>query len=368
MKSTLSFFFRHYLFWILLFICFRVVFLINQSPWNDGIAIKESIVSIVAGFRLDFSTASYFAAVPFLLTIILIFGLDKFIAGAMNLYYQLLLFIVILLSISNIILYKNWGTLLNNRGLSYAMQPTEMLASVSGIDIVFILGSIAIIFVLFNFIYKKFVHTTFKNIIGTSWMRTSALIFMLPIIGIGIRGGLQLIPINESSAYFSNKRVLNNIAINNIWYLGHNLKQSDVSEKNPYTWMDDNKALQIKNSLFIPVQDRENIFNLNKQPNLVFILLESWTADIIEPLGGIKGVTPFFTSLASKGLLFSSVYSSGFRTDQALVSVISGFPAQPNKSIIRFPDKTSALPSIASILKKRRLSYFILLRRRTWLC
>lgn len=76
-------------------------------------------------------------------------------------------------------------------------------------------------------------------------------------------------------------------------------------------------------------------------------MLESWTADIIEPMGGLSGVSPFFSELCKDGLLFTGVYSSGFRTDQAMVSVISGFPAQPNKSIIRFPDKTQKLPALS---------------------
>ena len=64
--------------------------------------------------------------------------------------------------------------------------------------------------------------------------------------------------------------------------------------------------------------------------------------EILMPKGKLK---------TKEGLLFTSVYSSGFRTDQALVSALSGFPAQPNKSIIRFPAKAIQLPSIASSLK-----------------
>jgi phosphoglycerol transferase MdoB-like AlkP superfamily enzyme len=171
---------------------------------------------------------------------------------------------------------------------------------------------------------------------------------------VGIRGGLQLIPVNESSAVFSHENVLNNIAINNLWYLGHNLKQSQAAEKKQFTFYDDSIAEALTSELYAcsAICEEEKIFKEKANPNIVIILLESWTADIIEPLGGNKNVTPFFSSLCADGFLFDGIYSSGFRTDQALVSVLSGFPAQPDKSIIRFPAKAEKLPSISNEYKK----------------
>ena len=308
-------------------------------------------MSLVAGFKLDISTASYFAVIPFLTCILLIFGFDTATKKFIKTYNFILIFIVIILSVSNIIIYKFWGTLLNNRGLAYALQPKEMLASVTGLQLFFLVVILIFLTFIFFKLHSKITHRKWNEIQGTTLHRAFSLLIMLPIIGIGIRGGLQLIPVNESSAYYSNHRLMNNIATNNIWYLGHNLKQAGLSEKNPYVWMEDETAEQIKNTLYNPTASSHQIFDTSQKPNVVILLLESWTADIIEPLGGEKGVTPFFTKLSEQGMLFTSVYSSGFRTDQALVSVISGFPAQPNNSIIRFPSKTASLPSLATSFK-----------------
>lgn len=329
-----------------------MIFLASQWEVVNSFSSGELLLTLVAGFRLDFSTASYVAVIPFLLYLILIAGGDRFIQKVNNLYYGFSLIVVILLSVSNITIYKFWGTLLNNRGLAYAMQPTEMFASVTGLQIIFLVTILVILISLAYTAYKKFLVPSWNNMNGTTSTRLIASVLLLPVIGIGIRGGIQLIPVNESSAYFSEHRILNNIAVNNIWYLGHNLKQSDITENNPYKLMDDDKALQLKSSLYDYKPGSVQIFDSLYKPNVVIILLESWTADIIEPLGGLKEVTPFFSSLCEKGLLFSNVYSSGFRTDQALVSVLSGYPAQPNKSIIRFPDKTAKLPSLANEFKK----------------
>ena len=48
------------------------------------------------------------------------------------------------------------------------------------------------------------------------------------------------------------------------------------------------------------------------RPNIIFVLLESWTCDVIEPLGGEPGITPFFNKLCSEGLLFRNMFANGF--------------------------------------------------------
>ncbi len=352
MNTTIVAFIKHYIFWFLVFILFRIIFLFSAVDINT-ITPSELIQSLITGYKLDWSTASYFAVIPWLTTLVLIGGADKLIFNILKIYYSLIILLVILLSLSNIIIFKYWGTLLNSRGLAYVAQPREMLASVSTMQLVLIIIIIILLYTGIKRFYNRFVHAAYGKITGTVLQRTIATVIMLPLIVIGIRGGLQLIPVNESSATFSSHRVLNQVAINNIWYLGHNVKQSGLNQENPYQWMTAQEAEKELDRLISKDLSRtKKIFEINQPPNVVLILLESWTADVIEPLGGIKGVTPGFTQLAKEGLLFSNVYSSGFRTDQALISVLSGFPSQPNNSIIRFPDKTAKLPAITADLKK----------------
>lgn len=349
MKQTLFFFLKHYFFWILLFIGFRILFLLSQVPSLNDAPISEIILALFAGIQLDISTASYFAIIPFLLSIALIWGGDHVIFKILKGYYLIILFITMILSIGNIIIYKYWGTLLNSRGLAYALQPAEMLASVTNFQLTAGLVALVILFYLLVKMYLVFLHPAIAEINGTRLQRTTATVLTLPLIIIGIRGGLQLIPVNESAAVFSSTKILNEAATNNLWYLGHNLKQAGTTNKNPYQWFSDEESTQIVAKIYSQDSIPDKFLNSVSKPNVVLILLESWTADIIEPLGGIAGVTPNFSKLSNEGMLFTNIYSSGFRTDQALVSALSGYPSQPNNSIIRFPSKASQLPSIANV-------------------
>lgn len=353
MKKTFEFFLRYFIFWWLIFALFRIIFIFSQQVALAEFDFTEVAKSVVAGYRLDLSIAAYFSIPVYLLTLIYTFGAIAFVRKIFSYYNGLLVLSVVLLSSGNIIIYKYWGTLLNNRGLAYVLQPKEMFASVSTMQII---GGAIALFTACYLIWKaftKWVSPAFNEINGTMFTRVMALLLVAPLLVIGLRGGVQLIPVNESAAVYSQHRILNQIATNNIWYLGHNLKQSGVTEKNPYVWMKKEEAISLRNTLYQSEGDSIVPLITISKPNVVILLLESWTSDIIKPLGGLEDVTPNFSKLSSEGLLFTEIHSSGFRTDQAIVSVLSGFPAQPNKSIVRFPDKAAKLPSIVKPLNQQ---------------
>ena len=131
MKNTFSFFIKHYLFCFVIFIFFRVLFLIALLPFPSEIPGDQIFFSVFAGFKTDLSTASYFAILPFLLIAINIAGGYQTIENILRKYYLVIIVAIVLFSLANIIIFKNWGTLLNSRALAFVAQPKEMLASVT---------------------------------------------------------------------------------------------------------------------------------------------------------------------------------------------------------------------------------------------
>jgi phosphoglycerol transferase MdoB-like AlkP superfamily enzyme len=83
------------------------------------------------------------------------------------------------------------------------------------------------------------------------------------------------------------------------------------------------------------------------------IIWESLTAKVVEPLGGLTGITPQLSKLSKEGVLFTNIYASGNRSDKGIVAILSAFPAQPKNSIITIPNKTAHLPYISADLKKQ---------------
>lgn len=338
-------------FWLLLFLFYRFLFIsYHNSRIPDGKFIEASFGFLYA-LRLDLSTACAATAIPFLLWAIHQFSNSKVIYTANILFNTLCISIVTLFSIANIKIYEEWGTPLSARAFHYLLYPQEILSYMSFSDIILSFSFIGVMIYVGVKSYKKYV-VDFSSPLGSTSLKVLSVILIPFLLVIGYRGGLQLAPINESAAYYSTTQINNHIATNSMWYLAHSFVDANDT-KNPYLFMDIAKAQEKTDALFEVATLNSQSIVKSKNPNIVIIVLESWTSDIIEELGGEKNVTPRFKELRKEGLLLSQMYSSGFRTEQGLTSVLSGFPSQPNNSIITTPSKAEKLPSLTSELNKR---------------
>lgn len=354
-KMVVNDFKVHYLlkliaFWLLYFALFRILFVIynySEIPQGDFL---ETGKSFFYGLRLDLSTACILIYVPFFLWTIQQFLKSERIYLLNRFYNYGLIILVAVLSIANMKMYGEWGTLLSARALKYLLYPREAISFISvGSLSVLLLSCILLAYAGIS-LYKKLSANFTASKSNTKKIIAESLLIPLLIL-VGSRGGIQLSPINESNSYFSTVQINNLIATNNIWYLGHSILEANDT-KNPYIFSEPEKAKILTAALFKNTSDVSQPILNTKKPNIVFIVLESWTADIVERLGGDKNITPHFNELTKEGLLFSQMYGSGFRTEQGLVSIFSGFPAQPNNSIVTTPSKAEQLPSLTSILAK----------------
>lgn len=322
----------------LLFIIYNFS-LFSYSHWF------EITTLFVHGLRLDLATACYLSIVSYFLILFQLLVKHSISIRITNSVSFILLLIVLLVCLGNTLLYKEWQSLLNNRALSFLLYPKEIIASVK---ISYLLIALVLICAMQYFFFKIWLKILKqKNEIQKKQV-VSNLAFTLisPILlGIAARGGFQLIPINESSAYFSSSTVVNHAAVNSVWYLGNTIWSHDANE-NKYQFMQEKNAELLVNNLFKTTSDSIPRIVNTEQPNIIFLILESHTADVMNSLGGEKGVCPTLDSIASEGLLFTQIYGSGMRTDQGLVSILSGFPAQPDQSIIKHTSKVSKLPSL----------------------
>jgi phosphoglycerol transferase MdoB-like AlkP superfamily enzyme len=180
--------------------------------------------------------------------------------------------------------------------------------------------------------------------------RLSVLLY-IPLILVGFRGGFQYTPLNESSVYYSSFAVNNSLAMNIPWHLAFSLLD-ETDTKNPFVAMPESKAKNIIQRMTEVRPDSAIQILTTKRPNVIIIMLESWTAALVKELGGDSATTPCFDTLRKHGLLFTQAYASGSRTDQGLASIISGFPSQPNRSIINMPEKAKKLPYVTDSLVK----------------
>ncbi|MFY9311262.1 MAG: sulfatase-like hydrolase/transferase [Bacteroidia bacterium] len=337
-------------FWLLFFALYRLAFIIYHHTKIPNDFHSETGLSFFYALRLDLSAACAAAFIPYLLWSVQQFYKRRSIHLANKVYNLVCISLVSVLSLANLKIYGEWGTLLSARAFNYLLYPQEVLTFISFWSLLLLLAVCAVFIYLAVKLYRSFV-TGFSYPVENRRLKIAQVAILPFLLVVGYRGGLQLTPINESSAYYSSLQINNHIATNNMWYLVHSIVEAN-DKKNPYVFMDKEKAKDIRNMLFAGSSGTKQPFLNTTKPNIVLIILESWTADIIKALDGEQNVTPYFDELRKDGLLFTQMYGSGFRTEQGLVSILSGFPAQPNNTIIATPSKAERLPSLNTELSK----------------
>lgn len=258
---------------------------------------------------------------------------------------------------ANLFVYEEWQTPLNNRAVEYFKTPNALLDSMS-----FVFKMVCVVLYaggiwLFWKIYESVVGKSVYPETGLSRWLFLSLPLWLGMLVLAIRGGLGVMPINESAVYYSPHLFDNHAATNPGWSVGHSLVETRSTENRFKVLQDADARLRAESLLWLQGRDSSNIWSSgiisSEQPvNLVFLMLESHTAQVIEELGGMKEVCPNMSRLAKEGILFENIYSSGYRTDQGLVSILAGYPAQPDQSIILLDDKAATLGSLPKWLKE----------------
>ncbi len=308
-------------------------------------------------FMLDISMVSYLMALPLLLIIIQHFTPKFFALQAIKVYTLLFTCIYLMISAAEINLYAEWQTKIDYRAIVYLSQPSEVFKTATYAQtIIFFVYAVLVMLLAYKFytyfIPKQF-EITYDQLFPKIMKSLSFLSIGAILITIGIRGGIQQIPINQSWSYYSNNNTINLASVNSLWnLLGSVYQNAATLDKNPYKTLPDDVAKKQVAKLH-EVKKDTTIQLLNSQnPNIVFLILESFSADLIQSCGGDTGITPQIEKLIAEGYLFTNIYSSGTLSHQGIASIFSGFPAQPTTSVIKEHAKFSKLPSLNKRLIK----------------
>jgi phosphoglycerol transferase MdoB-like AlkP superfamily enzyme len=350
---------KQFLFWMLLFAVSRLIFFIYYSGivTIENISIDEVLLSFWYALPLDISTASYLLVFPFIILFIQAIFKTRWLNYLNIVYTTIVLLVYLLITTSEIGIYEEWKTKLHYKAINYISHPAEIYNS-SDTSVFFILISIFITqFALFFLIYKRFIFEKSGDI-EVKWINGIILYVSIPILlFIGIRGGISEIPITQSASYFSKHNFINLASVNS----GYSLLISTIEnyrfkDSNPYGFYHPEKAKQRVQKLHY-VENDTTIKILNtERPNIVILILESWSADLIVSLGGKEGITPQFRSLEKEGVLFTNFYASGNRSEQAMSAIFGGFPATPITAITHNLDKITRLPSLTKVLEENGYS------------
>jgi len=347
---------KQFLFWLIFFAVQRAIFLFYYSYLirSGNIEFGEVLKTFYFALKLDISTASYILILPLLLLIFQMIIHGKWAGYANKAYTYIIVLAYLFLSAAELGIYGEWQTKMSYKGLLYLRHPDEIVNSASTFVFILLVFIVLAQLFIFIFLYNKFFFKEINNGKHKSVFWKIAFVFFAPaLMFVGIRGGFQAIPISTSQSYFSKYNLLNLAAVNSGYNLFFNvLDNTNFNEKNVFNTLPENEAMQIVQKLHAVEKDTTVKIIQVEKPNVVVILLESWSGDLIESLGGDPGITPRFHEMEKEGLLFTQFYATGNRSQQAMASLYAGFPAIPIVTLTDHPEKYKSVPSLVKKMKK----------------
>lgn len=329
------------------------------------------------GLPLDLSMAGYLSVIPGLLSIAVVWLKRDLVKPIMNIYFIIASLFITCSFVLNASLYPYWKYPLDSTPLFYFFtSPADAIASVSIWQVIL---SIVILIVLtigvwftlrmrgekrrcysrYSYGYGGFAsgkRNRFDDFDRHRGRTSIILLLLTGLLFLPIRGGITVSTMNTGQAYYSQNAYLNHSAVNPLFSLFESIThQEDFASQ--YRFMKDKEADKIFATM-TSTSDENTYPLLNEAtfkkgtPDILIVIMESFANDIMPSMGSYKDVAVCLDSIAQQSILFTRFYANSFRTDRGMVSILSGYPAQTTTSIMRYPRKTSQLPSIARNLVK----------------
>ncbi|MDR1678316.1 MAG: LTA synthase family protein [Prevotellaceae bacterium] len=356
MKRIFGFFVKYYFFWLIYFLFFKLFFLVFNHEKTSGLAWSEIFGVFRHGLVMDLSAAGYttlFAGLVLALSAVIKF---RFVEKIIRYYTVLLLILLTAAGLMDSALYAPWGVRLNTQILPYLENPGGMWASLDWWQWLLALLVEIVICSVFYKRYLRIIPYTGNNQRVEKWYVAPVIIFFTAVLIIPIRGGFDRAPLNYSSVYFSESRYANHAAYNYFWSFAYALSHNKATS-NPVHYMSQEKCDEIVKNSFSPAEEEIPVYlksRNGKAINVVMVILESFSAKVIESLGGKAGLTPNLNRYCREGISFNNFYATGLRSDRGISALLASYPALVKASAIaNFPQKLDSLDYLPRYFRNR---------------
>ena len=350
MRQRVFYLLKFYVATVLFFVVAKIGFMLYHHAGHDY-SFSDMLQVIGHGLSLDLSTSLYLLIFPFLLVIISLWiQIPRWI---FRIYDTIAAILLALAFVADTSLYEFWQFKLDASCLSYLETPTEAMASVSMsymmIRLLCILLAGLVIFWIYDILTPQFQKPKAKK---QKIIATFIFLLLIPLIIIGIRGGVDESTTNIGQVYYSQNQFLNHSAVNPVFSFFASFEKT-ASNNVTYHFMEDSECEKIVNELFNTQSLGIDTLLTTQQPNIIVILLESCGGQFTE-ISGRSDITPYLNRLAQEGIYFTNCYANSWRTDRGTVCTWSGYPSFPTMSVMKIPSKSQTMPNIARTLQEER--------------
>lgn len=340
-----------YILAVVVFVIAKICFMIYHCGAHP-FSVADLLAVTGHGLSLDLSTSIYIILPPFILAAVSLWWNGWSVLRRIALcYYAVVAAVLSIIFVCDTSLYEFWGFKLNNSVLPYLESPQGITASVSWW---FILVRTAAAVVAGLLIYKALAGVTPRTVPEATLRYrlggTAAAVVLVGPMVIGIRGGTTDATTNVGQVYFSQVQYFNHAAVNPLFCFMSSFEHG-AKDYYIYNYYDAAVCRELTDGVYTTASDGADTLLTTRRPNVVIILLEG-CGGIFTEIGGRKDIMPNLNRLAHEGVYFSRCYGNTWRTDRGTVCTLSGYPSFPNVSVMKMPDKSGTMPSIAASLRR----------------
>ena len=354
MKKIFIVFIKYFLFWLLYFIISKIIFLLYNYNLTESLEWSEIAGIFIHGFKMELSMVSYLMIFPGILLSISFITPPKILGSILKIYTILLFVIITFINLLDLGLYPHWGTRIGISAFDYVSDPEGFTSSITLMNVISAILIILFFGFFFSWVYRKYIAESVIGAAKQKWFFSPIVIFLTALLFIPIRGGLGTSPINLSTVSFSSKFYVNQSTYNFLWHF-FNTAERRKKMSNPCNYYDTNIAYKkfyhfenkriTSDSMFIETDK-------NRMPNVVLIILESFSDKVISTFGGNTNICPNIDSISKDAVIFTEFYASGNRSDRGMAAILGSYPSLLSHSIINEPEKSNKLTMISDYFNK----------------
>ena len=171
--------------------------------------------------------------------------------------------------------------------------------------------------------------------------------------------------IKNEQAEWSLNRYENELSKAGIYSFFAAFKNNELSYTDFYLTQNIDTSINLVKKLIVAKNDSlttPNTYHFNRfikntgkeyRPNVIFICVESLSAEFMEHFGNNRHLTPFLDSLADNSIFFTNLYATGTRTVRGMEAITLSIPPSPGRSIVKRKNNIN-LFTVGSVFKEKR--------------
>lgn len=219
----------------------------------------------------------------------------------------------------------------------------------------------SVILVVCLFIYLTAKQGIFNNTFSSTLLLKTKATVLLSVLAVSI---LFTLFITNKDAEWSLNRYENELSKSGIYSFFAAFRNNELSYTEFYTTRDLDESFTTLKELTLAENETyltDSLYSLKRlvknegeelKPNVIFICIESFSADFMKRFGNEYNITPFLDSLSQNSIFFNNIFATGTRTVTGMEAITLCIPPSPGRSIVKRANNTG-LFTIGYIFKQK---------------